>query len=90
MTQLRPLAWDVSHSISQDLRESGLCGRLLGPEVSGRKLGRRQERAAQGRVPDNEAMEPGFERQVEDVAEEAITSEMTYGETEAQRGAVQD
>lgn len=90
MTQLRPLACDVSHSVSQDLRESGLSGRLLGPEVRGRNLGRRQERVAQGRVPDNEAMEPGFERQVEGVAEAVITSEMTYGETEAQRGAVYD
>lgn len=90
MTQPRPLACDVSHSVSQDLRELGLSGRLLGPEVRGRNLGRRQERVAQERVPDNEAMEPGFERQEEDVAEVVITSEMTYGETEAQRVAVYD
>lgn len=88
MTQLRPLACDVSHSISQDLRKSGLSGRLLDPEVRGRNLGRRHERPAQERVPDNEAMEPGFERQVGDVAEEVRTSQMTYRETEAQRGAV--
>lgn len=80
----------MSHSVSQDLGESGTSGRLLGPEVRGRNLGRRQEREAQGRAPDNEAMGPGFERQVEDVAEEVITSEMTYGETKAQRETVYD
>lgn len=37
---------------------------------------------AQGRVPDNKAMESYFERQMEDIAEEIIKSEMTYGETE--------
>lgn len=33
-------------------------------------------------------MKPGFERQVKDTADKIITSEITYGETEAQTGAV--
>lgn len=47
----------------------------MGSEGRGRKFRGRQKRGAQGRIPDSEAMEPGFKRQVENAAEEVIESE---------------
>lgn len=61
----------------------------MGLEGTGKTHRRKQERGSR-KVPDSEAMQPGFEMQVEDVAEEVIKSEMVNGETEAQRGAMFD